>query len=83
MSEFTADALREWATKERERGLAAEARELERLAAVNDRTEVLPRGSLVHCDCPRAVDCRPHRGDKSITVWHRPDCPPLRTTEGD
>jgi hypothetical protein len=74
VAEVTAAALRKWASEKQQTGHGAEARELERLAAVNHRIEVLPRGSTVPCDCPRAVDCRPRRGDESITVWHRPEC---------
>jgi hypothetical protein len=73
--------VQEWAAEKRKGGLCAEARELERLAAVHERTEVLPRGSRVPCDCPRVVDRRPGDrlfgiapGDESITVWHRPEC---------
>jgi hypothetical protein len=75
MAELTAAALREWAAEARARGAMVEARELERLADAQPLIEILPRGTLVSCGCPRAVDFRPRAGDESITVWHRPECP--------
>jgi hypothetical protein len=69
-----ASQLRAWADEKRRAGLLVEARELERMAVTDDHVEVLPRGSVIRCRCPRVVDRRPLAGNESITIWHGPEC---------